>query len=89
MQALILNVVLFTHKKLGVSDNINDVLDYDRVSTDIKEWLESSSFLLIEKCAEELAQKLLGESLVEYVNITLDKPDAIDISRSVAVSIFR
>lgn len=73
----------------GSSDNLNDTVDYQAVENDLVVMVENSSFLLLERLAEEAANVCLKYALVKRVRITIDKPGALKHARSVAVCIER
>ena len=82
-----LNITLYTDlERAGKSDDLADTVDYQALSEKICELGEKSSFLLIEKFAE----LCLGFSTkIAKVEVTLDKPEAIECAASVAVQIIR
>ena len=89
-QDVVINVILFTDtRKAGRTDALADSVDYKRVKKAILSLVESSEFLLIEKLADEIAKVCLDDSKVQKVNVTVDKPDALRYTRSVAVEIVR
>ncbi|MHB0858104.1 MAG: dihydroneopterin aldolase [Anaerolineae bacterium] len=84
------NVVLYTDTRTaGASDRIEDTIDYSEVSKRIVALAERSSFLLVEKLAEEIAALCLEDPRVKRVGVTLEKPGAVRFSRSVGVHIER
>lgn len=86
-----LNIVLYTDlERAGKSDNLADTVDYQTLSEKICTMGENSSFLLIEKFAAQTAELCLGFSpKIAKVEVTLDKPEAIECATSVAVQIVR
>ena len=89
-QDIVINIVLNADlKKACESDKIEDSVDYKKVKKKIILLVEQSSFYLIEKLAEEIADFCLENSLVKKATITIDKPGALRFSRSVAVEISR
>ena len=89
-QDVIINVILFTDtRKAGQTDILEDSVDYKKVKKTILSLVEKSTFLLIEKLAEEIAKVCLDDSKVQQVNVTVDKPGALRYTRSVAVEIVR
>lgn len=73
----------------GGSDDLNDTVNYQAVESDVLTMAEASSFLLLERLAEEAANICLKYELVKCVKVTIDKPGALKHSRSVAVCIER
>ncbi len=89
-QDVIINVVLFTDtRKAGQTDILEDSVDYKMVNKALLSLVENSTFVLIEKLAEEIAKVCLDDSKVQKVNVTVDKPGALRYTRSVAVEIVR
>jgi D-erythro-7,8-dihydroneopterin triphosphate epimerase len=89
-QDVIINVILFTDtRKAGQTDVLEDSVDYKTVKKAILSLVENSSFLLIEKLADEIAKVCLDDSKVQKVNVTVDKPGVLRYTRSVAVEIAR
>ena len=86
-----LNIVLYSDlERAGKSDDLADTVDYQALSEKICEHGEQSSFLLIEKFAAQTAELCLGFSTkIAKVEVTLDKPEAIECAASVAVQIIR
>lgn len=58
----------------GQSDNLEDTLDYRGVIAQVKELIETSKFLLIERLADAIAEIALGFPQVENVQLRLSKP---------------
>ncbi|MDQ6955114.1 MAG: dihydroneopterin aldolase [Mariprofundaceae bacterium] len=75
--------------KAGKTDNIEDTLDYKAVSKRLIEFIEASSFGLIEKLAESCATILLQEFQVPWIRLKMSKPGAVRGSENVAVLIER
>ena len=89
-QDVVINVILFTDtKKAGQTDILEDSVDYKMVKKAVLSLVENSAFLLIEKLAEEIAKVCLGNSKVQKVSVTVDKPGVLRYARSVAVEIVR
>ncbi len=89
-QDVTLNLVLETDlKKAGQTDNIADTVDYRTLTKSLITFVEMSSFFLIEKLAESVAERVLQTPGVQAVMVRLDKPGALRYTRSVAVEIRR
>ena len=90
LQDVILNVTLHTDlRAAGKSDNIDDTVNYKGLKKSLLQMVESSSFFLIERMAEEAARICLQDKRVRRVDLTVDKPGALRFARSVAVQITR
>jgi D-erythro-7,8-dihydroneopterin triphosphate epimerase len=89
-QDVIINITLFADfGKACKSDDINDAIDYKVIKKNIIAFVESSSFLLLEKLAEGIAKICLDNDNVKKVIVSIDKPGALRFARSVAVEITR
>jgi FolB domain-containing protein len=71
------------------SDRIEDTVNYKTLRDRIVDFVQDSRFELIETLAEKVAQLCLEDRRVAAVTVTLDKPGALTMSRSVAVEIRR
>jgi 7,8-dihydroneopterin aldolase/epimerase/oxygenase len=78
-------------RKAGLSDDINDTVNYQEIYEGIEEIIGSRSFLLLEALAEELAGRVLSNQLVETVVLRVKKlqPPIAGIIESAAVEISR
>jgi FolB domain-containing protein len=83
---LALNVDL---RRPGQTDDIGDTVDYKVLKDSIVEMVEASRFLLIERLAEEIARLCFTDSRISAATVTVDKPGALSMARSVAVEIHR
>ena len=90
LQDVRLNVTLHADlRAAGKSDNIDDTVNYKGLKKSLLQMVESSSFFLIERMAEEAARICLQDKRVRRVDLTVDKPGALRFARSVAVQITR
>ena len=76
-------------RKAGQTDALEETVDYSVLKKKIMGEIEESSFHLIEKVAERVAEICLEDSRVQKVNVTVDKPEGLRFARSVAVEIER
>ena len=89
-QRLVLDIEMQAdNAKAAASDNISDALDYHAISVRLTEFIEQSSFQLIETVAEQCADILQKQFAVKWLKITLNKPGAIANAESVGVIIER
>ena len=89
-QDVVINVVMETDlRKAGQTDDLNDTVNYKAIKLAILDFVESSSFNLIESLAEGIAAICLNDPLVQSATVTLDKPGALRFCRSVAVEVTR
>ena len=89
-QDVIVNVALACDMcAAGASDRLEDAVDYKAIKVRLREMIEASSFQLIEKLAQRVADLCLDDPKVRSVTVTVDKPGALRFARSVAVEITR
>ncbi|BAS59384.1 dihydroneopterin aldolase family protein [Leptolyngbya boryana NIES-2135] len=62
--------------KPGRSDVLADTLDYCNVIDDVQTLIKTSKFLLLEKLAETIADKILNYQQVNQVQVKVVKPAA-------------
>ncbi len=89
-QDILINIELETDCRLpGRSDDFQDAVDYRAVTKKIIALVEGSSFYLVEKLAEEIAEVCLADPRVHLARVTVEKPGALRFARSVGVQIER
>ena len=71
------------------NDDIADALDYKAVSKRLIEFVEGSSFQLVETLAERIAEIVLKEFKVSWLKLRVGKPGAVTGARDVGVIIER
>ena len=79
----------FDISKAAKSDDINDSLDYKKVSKRIISLCEKANSYLVENLIEKIAQAVLKEFPVSKVTVSLEKPGALRGSKSVGIKITR
>lgn len=89
-QDVVLNITLYADlSRAGESDSIEDTVDYSSLKKEILTFVEGSSFLLIERLAQEIAGLCLKKKGVQGVRVRLDKPTALRFADSVGIEISR
>lgn len=89
-QDVVINLTLFADlAKACTSDDIDDTVNYKTIKNRVVDLVESSSYFLVEKLAEEIARACLAGPHVQAVAVAVDKPGALRFARSVGVEIFR
>jgi 7,8-dihydroneopterin aldolase/epimerase/oxygenase len=73
----------------GVSDRLEDVLDYSTLLEGIALLVQREHVNLLETLAERIAQHCLADQRVESVRVRIEKPDALPMCRSVGIEIER
>ncbi len=85
-----LNVSLFLNtRKAAQTDNIHYTVDYDKAVDRILSILKESQFKLLEALADSIAVQLLDVFPIQKISITIEKPNFVPNTRSVAVEITR
>ena len=89
-QDVLINVALETDTRAaGLSDEVNDTVNYRTLNKRLIAHVEGTTFNLVEKLAEDLAALCLAEPRVRRVRVTVEKPGALRFARSVGVTIVR
>lgn len=76
-------------RKAAKTDRVEDTLDYKSVTKRLIEFVSHSEFQLIETLAERIAEILLTEFSIPWVQLQLSKPGAIRGARDVGVILER
>ncbi|KPK86132.1 MAG: dihydroneopterin aldolase [Phycisphaerae bacterium SM23_33] len=71
------------------SDRIQDTVNYKEVKQRVIELVDRSSFFLVERLAEAIADVCLQEPRVQRVRVRVEKPAALRFARTVEVEIVR
>ncbi len=89
-QQLSIDLELATDIRPAASgDDIEYTLNYQIISERVIEFVQQSSYGLIETLAEQLASLLMSEFSVPWLKLTVRKPDAIAEAKCVGVVIER
>jgi 7,8-dihydroneopterin aldolase/epimerase/oxygenase len=73
----------------GISDRLEDVLDYSKLVEGIALLVQQEHVNLLETLAERIARHCLADPRVDNVRVRIEKPDALPMCRSVGVEIER
>ena len=76
-------------RRAAASDSIDDTLDYKLVAKRVQQFVAESSFKLVETLAENIAEVVISEFEVPWVEVRVNKPGAIRSARDVGVKIRR
>ncbi|MCE1254543.1 MAG: dihydroneopterin aldolase [Anaerolineae bacterium] len=89
-QDILINIVMSTDThKAGLSDDINDCINYRTVAKKAQALAEKAERLTVEALAEDIANMVLEFAGVQTVSVRVEKPGAVRFSRSVGVEIER
>ena len=89
-QDVLINITLYAD--LGTAcrtDRIEDTVDYKAIKKRVVEMVESSSYMLVERLAQEIADICLEHPRVQRVKVLVDKTGALRYARSVGIEIIR
>ena len=75
--------------KASCSDLIDDALDYDHLSQKISQFVNNSSFFLIEKAAHDIATFILSDQRILEVSLFLYKPNALKSAKRVGIKLLK
>jgi len=89
-QDILVNVVIFTDTtKAGVSDDVNDSVNYKTITKQVISIAETAKRLTVEALANDIAGLILTIPLVRRVRVRVEKPGAVRFAKSVGVEIER
>ncbi len=89
-QDVLINITLYGD--LGTAcqtDRIEDTVDYKTIKQKVVDMVESSSYMLVERLAERVAEICLENPQVQRVRVLVDKTGALRFARSVGIEIVR
>ena len=73
----------------AATDSLDSSLNYTLVAKRLQQFIADSSFKLVETMAEKIAEIVLAEFEVAWVEVRVNKPGAIRGARDVGVIIYR
>lgn len=76
-------------RKGAATDSIDDTLNYKAVAKRVQQFVGDAEFQLVETMAEKIAETLLAEFEIPWVDVRVNKPGAIRGARDVGVRIRR
>ncbi len=89
-QTLFIDLALSVDTRMaGTSDDLNDTVDYQTLSDEIRSLGSVSEYNLVERFAEEVSKLCLRNERVDSVSLKIKKPEALPAARTIAISIQR
>ena len=89
-QEVDINITLYADlRRAARTDAIEDAVDYKAVKAKVVQEIEASSFLLIERLAERVAEICLADPKVKRTRVVVEKPGALRFARTVGVELVR
>lgn len=76
-------------RNAGMSDRLEDSVDYRALNKRILSMVEHSQFHLVEALAQAVADICLGNPSIKEASVRVEKPGALRFARSVGVEIVR
>jgi FolB domain-containing protein len=89
-QDILFNITIFTNiYAAGLSDNVEDSVNYRTISKRILAYASSVGRFTVEAVAEDVATLILEDPKVRSVRVRVEKPGAVRFAQSVGVEIER
>jgi len=76
-------------RRAAETDNIEDTLNYKAVAKRVQQFVADSEFQLVETMAEKIAETVLQEFEIPWIQVRVSKPGAIRGAKDVGVLIHR
>lgn len=76
-------------KRAAEKDSVESTLNYKAVAKRVQQFVLESEFRLVETLAEKIAELVLQEFEVPWIQVRVSKPRAISGARDVGVLIYR
>jgi dihydroneopterin aldolase len=76
-------------RRAAKTDSIDDTLNYKAVSKRVQQFVADSEFQLVETMAEKIAEIVLSEFELPWIQVRVCKPGAIRGAKDVGVRIHR
>ena len=76
-------------RRAAASDTIEDTLNYKSVAKRVQQFVGDSEFQLVETMAEKIAETVLAEFDLPWIQVRVSKPGAIRGAKDVGVLIRR
>jgi len=85
-QRLVFDIELYwDFSKAVETDDVQYCLNYAEVSQFVLDYVQSKPFLLVERVAYEVAEKLQTRFGIQWLRLKLSKPNAVPQAKSVGV----
>jgi dihydroneopterin aldolase len=89
-QEVVIDLDMANDNRLAAADDaLEHTLDYSAISERVIALVAASNCLLIERLAEQVAERLLDEFAIPWLRLRLRKPGAVTAADSVGVVIER
>ncbi|MCB0116132.1 MAG: dihydroneopterin aldolase [Caldilineaceae bacterium] len=90
-QDILINITLWADTRAaGVSDSIEDAVNYRTITKAVITHVEAGKPMLVERLVSEIARICFGsDERVEAAEVNVEKPTALRFARSVGITIYR
>jgi FolB domain-containing protein len=89
-QDILINLVIQADLRLaGISDQIEDSINYRTITKQVIKIAETAQRLTVEALANDIATMVLDDKRVTAVSVRVEKPGAVRFAKSVGVEIER
>ncbi len=90
-QDILVNVTMWVDtRQAGISDAIEDAVNYKTITKAILAHVEGGAPMLVERLVAEIARiAVAGDERVQAVQVSVEKPTALRFARSVGITIYR
>ncbi len=87
-QDILVNLIIYTDiSRAAETDDIADTTNYKDISKRIIDFVEASSYFLVERLVTEIARLVLADESISRVVVRVEKPGALRFARSVGIEI--
>ena len=87
---IIIDLEVYTDTHLpGITDRVEDSVDYSALSEQVRELAETAQRGTVEALAEDIARLCLAQSGVQGARVRVEKPGAVTFAETVGVEIER
>ena len=76
-------------RRAAETDSIDDRLNYKAISKRVQQFVADSEFQLVETLAEKIAELVLQEFKIPWIQVRVSKPGAIRGAKNVGILIHR
>ena len=89
-QEILINIIAFADtRQAGISDNIQDCVDYKKLSKKVLAHAETAAPLTVEAMANSIARLCLEDPMIQRIIVRVEKPGAVRFAKSVGVEVER
>ncbi len=87
-QDLVINIRFdYEAKKAADTDDVEYAVNYKIITKDIIAFVEGNQFLLLEKLASDILDRVRRNKLVKFAEVQVDKPHALRFADSVSATV--